>query len=251
MSYFWVLLVNAVPLFGLAFLGWNGFTIIVVFWLENALLQPLCMWRIASHWRTTRLRGHLRRPTFLNKQGQLITRLAAPDQGSQLLDGVGLLVLGAFTLVHGLFVGGMVFMHYYNASAPLPWAEFATAGALMAAVVVSDAVIDRLQMARKTYAWVEKQVHAMMLRIVVVHLALIAGVIALGVTGGGLWPAVILMVLKILFDLLLVRSERASPDAIPAGIHELAARFDAKNELDELWAYEKHQQQLDELPIEE
>jgi hypothetical protein len=57
------LLLNAVPAYGIAKLGWSAPTVLVLYWLENLAVALLTTLRIVLHRHWTRKRGHWREQT--------------------------------------------------------------------------------------------------------------------------------------------------------------------------------------------
>src|SRR5437899_7172224 len=73
-----VLLVNAIPLYGVKVLGWSALTVVMLYWFENLLIAVFTCARIALHRQLTRKRGHWR-------TGQLGTRVGGKPSGQGLL----------------------------------------------------------------------------------------------------------------------------------------------------------------------
>src|SRR5258708_21491936 len=69
-----VLLVNAIPLYGVKFHGWSALTVVVLYWFENLLIAVFTCARIALHRQLTRKRGHRRK-------GQLGTQVNDKPSG--------------------------------------------------------------------------------------------------------------------------------------------------------------------------
>src|SRR3954470_24788495 len=55
-----VLLVNAVPLYGIKYLGWSIGTVLLLYWVESVLVAVFTCARIALHRALTRKSGHWR-----------------------------------------------------------------------------------------------------------------------------------------------------------------------------------------------
>src|SRR5690348_10681647 len=108
------LLINAVPLVGVLYFDWSAINVLVLYWFEN-LLIAVCTWiRLVMHRRWTRKRGYWRRS---NRLGISVNNKPA-EMGL-----VGEYATGAFafTLAHGIFVGGIALLVHQNYPEQAMW----------------------------------------------------------------------------------------------------------------------------------
>lgn len=204
---------NAVPLAGTFAAGWSPATVLTLYWCETALAAGLVAVRIALHRRLTGMRGHWRPQlgaTFSTGSGAAARRR---DFGSFFAEFVaGSLVLSA---AHGLFlwlvVNGLL-------AQPADRAELGWGLAAVAVVQLAAFGRDLIGLRRRPFAWVRDQASEVLGRVVLVHLAILGGMVWLASRGGG--PAFFapFVALKALADLgaaLPVRGEQRVADEAP------------------------------------
>src|SRR4051812_37473517 len=97
-----VLLVNAVPLYGIKYLGWSIGTVLLLYWLENLLVALFTCTRIVLHRALTRKSGHWR-------TGSLGVMVNNKPSTRGLLGEYATMAI-VFTLAHGIFVFAIVFL---------------------------------------------------------------------------------------------------------------------------------------------
>ncbi len=178
-SLLFVVIVNAVPLVGIALLGWSASTVLVLFWFENLLIAACTCARIAVHRRLTRKRGHWR-------TNQLGLKINDKPSNMGLLDEYKSAAF-SFTLVHGLFVGGIVLMTHENFAHDAAWqfssVQFLQGAGWLIAVLGLQLVIDLSRIRSLSYAAIKSNVQTQMGRVIVLHLTIIFGMFAMLATG--------------------------------------------------------------------
>ena len=188
---------NMVPLAGVLFFGWNVWTILIVYWLENGVVgvfNVLRMSRAAAPFLPGRVRV-----TF---NGGL-----AEDATKAALIGFFILHYGIFWTVHGVFVlafasGAFIISSEATAEATSAW----TILVALVALFVSHGLAYRLDyIGRGEYLRTSAagQMFAPYGRLVVLHITIIVGAFAIATTGAPAAAVVILVVLKTGLDLSL------------------------------------------------
>lgn len=192
------LLINAVPLYGIKVLGWSIGTVLVLYWLENLLVAVFTCARIWAHRLLTRAPGHYR-------SGQLAT---IEDHGrvvkSTLLSEYAGIAF-PFTLVHGVFVLGIVFIIGGDRSGAVEW-QFSydqfRYGALQMLVVLGAAfLVDLLSMRRRTFEWIRDYAAQRLGRVLILHLGIIFGMWAMAKTDSPIGVLYAIIGLKTLWDI--------------------------------------------------
>jgi len=206
-----VLLVNAVPLYGVKYLDWSVGTVLMLYWLENLLIAVFTCARIVLHRALTRKRGHWR-------TGQLGSKVNGKQSGQGLL-GEYAVIAFVFTLAHGIFVVAIVFLIGENRPDVANWqfsADQFRIGALqMLAVLSADFLADALPMRSRSFAWIKAYVGQRMGRVLVLHLAIIFGMWAMAASDSPLAVLYVLIALKTLWDLAATGAS-AKTAALPA-----------------------------------
>ena len=163
-----VLLVNAVPLYGVKELGWSASTVVVLYWFENLLTVFFTCARIALHRRLTRKRGYWRK-------GQLGTKINDKPSTAGLLGEYAAMAI-IFTLAHGIFVGGFVLIAADHNSGDPRWAfsgtQFWQGAQWMAIALVADFLVDAATIRQRSFAWMRHYVGQRVGRVILLHLTL-------------------------------------------------------------------------------
>src|SRR5215469_5039766 len=220
-----VLLLNAVPLYGVQKLGWSASTVVVLYWFENLLIAFFTCARIALHRKLTRKRGHWRK-------GQLGTKVN--DQPSQAgLLGEYAVMAFVFTLVHGIFVGAFVLIGADNHSGDPRWAfsaaQFWQGAQWMALALIADFLVDAAVMRGRSFAWIRAYVGQRMGRVIIMHLAIIFGMWGMMATESPFAVLYVLIGLKTLWDLSTANaSAKADVAALPERPPALALKIAAQ-----------------------
>ena len=194
-SAFVVLVTNAIPIYGVIRLHWSVANVLVLFWVENLLVAAFTCLRIAVHRALTRKRGHWR-------SGQLGAESSdAVGRGATLLGDYATIAF-VFTFAHGVFVLAITFILGHNLPNEPNWHfsfDALRQGALLlAGVLAAGFLADLPGMRGRPFAWIRLVVQQRMGRVLVLHLAIIFGMMAMGATNSALGLLFVLIGLKTL-----------------------------------------------------
>jgi len=204
-----VLLVNAVPLYGVKQLGWSASTVVVLYWFENLLIAFFTCARIELHRKLTRKRGHWR-------TGQLGTKVGDKPSTAGLLGEYATMAF-VFTLAHGIFVWGFVAIaadHSSEAIWQFSRVQFVQGAQWMALALVADLLVDAASMRQRSFAWIRAYVDKRMGRVLIMHFVIIFGMGAMMLTESPAALLYVLIGLKTLWDLAGSKTS-AGPAALP------------------------------------
>lgn len=209
-----LIVANAIPLLGVLFLGWSLITILVLYWLENGIVG---LWNI---------------PRIALAQG---VDPKAPATGGQMSKGVlipfYIFHYGLFWVVHGIFLSFLPAMSgigsfvgqafdpttgltsgdpFAFGGEPTAWGTLNVSAAVFAgaAMVVSHGVTffwDYVRRGEYLRISPQRQMFAVYGRVIVLHVAILFGGIAIAIVGSPIWLLVIFVVAKTFFDLSLDR----------------------------------------------
>jgi hypothetical protein len=213
---------NAIPLFGVLFLGWNVWTILTIYWLENGVVGVFNVLKMA------RAEGTLPVGT-----GVAATVNGRPIVGSgkRVLIPFFVVHYGVFWVVHGIFILTLpMFMAFggggfFDEGAPSEGGAGIASDPGGVALVLLGLFISHGISYRFNYIGrgeylrtsVVKQMGAPYGRLVVLHLTIIVGGMAIAFTGAPAAAVLLLVVLKTALDLGLHLAEHREPDgAVPA-----------------------------------
>ncbi len=192
-----VLAVNAVPLVGVKYYDWSALTVVALYWVENLLVAIFTCARILLHRALTRKRGHWR-------TNQLGVKVNEKPSGLGLF-GEYATIAFVFTLAHGIFVGAFILIASQNHPNEPLWVisgEQVRQGAQwMAGAMTLELLIDAATMRARSFAWIKSYVGKRMGRVLVMHLAIIFGMLGMMATESPLAVLYVLIALKILWDL--------------------------------------------------
>ena len=218
-----VLLVNAVPLYGVKYLGWSVGTVLVLYWLENLLTGAFTAARIALHRALTHKRGHWR-PGVLGAKVD-----GKPNRAVLLNDYIGFAIF--FTLAQGLFVAAIVFVLGRDYPDLQVSGEQLRQGAWqIQAVLGTEFVVDAPQLRSRSFAWMKAYAGQRMRRVVIIHLTIIFGIIGMAASQSPLAILYALIALKTLWDLAAQNTENP-----PAGLLRVAERIRKAQGNDAAW----------------
>jgi len=211
-----VLALNAIPFYGAMYLGWSVSTILALYWVENVMVIVATSARIVLHRRLTRKCGHWGGAQPAVEDG--VTWIPT-NANAFLREYLGLCVV--FTLAHGIFVVAIVFgMHQKHPDDTLwqfSFDQFRNGVAGMAAVLAADLLADAGVLRRRSFAWLKIHVDRRSARVLILHIALIAGMLAIVTTDSPLALLGVLIGLKTLVDLSAAwYGEREHMDDLPA-----------------------------------
>jgi hypothetical protein len=202
-----LVLANCVPLAGVLFLGWNVWTILIVYWLENGVVGAINVLKMR------RAAG----PYVPGRVSMSFNGRPVDEASSGALIGFFVMHYGIFWTVHGVFVLSLAFGAFgpvgsEPSAAPSPWTIFLATVAL----VISHGLSYRLNyIGRGEYLHTSAagQMFAPYGRLVILHVTIILGAIAISTTGAPAAAIVVLIVTKTIIDLGLHFAERSRADA--------------------------------------
>jgi hypothetical protein len=212
-----LIVANLVPLVGVLWFGWDVWGILVIYWLENGivgLFNILKMRRACGPDTPAPERADGRRPGVV---GPTINGRPASGMGKAILILFFIVHYGMFWLVHGVFVLILPAFAMMNADGQPNFGTTLDPGAILfvlAGLVISHGVSYRLNyIGRGEYLRTtpEAQMFAPYGRLMVLHVTIIFGAIAIGFTGAPAAAVVILVLLKIALELGLHLAEHREP----------------------------------------
>jgi uncharacterized protein DUF6498 len=223
-----LLVANAIPLLGVLFLGWNVWTILTIYWLENGVVGVFNVLKMA------RAEG----PVLGGVAAGSLTRNGLPIPGSAKAVLIPFFIVhyGLFWLVHGVFIltlpmftglaGGGTLAFDPETGAPVvasgtqaitsdPWAVAIVIIGLFISHGISyrSNYIGRGEYLRTSAA---RQMAAPYGRLFILHITIILGGIAIVITGAPASAVLVLVVLKTALDLGLHLAEHREPGGIAA-----------------------------------
>lgn len=168
--------VIAVPVVGWFVQDWSGATTLAVYWFETLAACLFISARILVHQRWSPRRGHFeyRGPSSGGRSGQV----------SSFLSGFAL-VSFAFTAAHGVFLGAILFLLHHNGHGQLAAIDWRSAGFGCLTVLVLlafDFAVDLLSLRQWSFWQLEQVANQALGRVMVVHLTLLIGFVAIAVT---------------------------------------------------------------------
>ncbi len=212
------LLINAVPLAGVLYFDWSAINVLVLYWFENLMIGVFTFIRLLLHRSWTRKRGYWRHTNRLgiqinNKPAMmgLIGEYAAASFG--------------FTLAHGIFVGGIALLVHQNypdqAMWQLSWHQVFRGALAIAAFLGVELVVDLMRIRTASFAALRDYAQARMGRVIVMHLAIIFGMMAMALSNSPMGVLYVLIALKAGADLLSIvtrgAAKLADSDTPPTG----------------------------------
>ncbi|NJM40576.1 MAG: hypothetical protein HC853_07305 [Anaerolineae bacterium] len=161
--------INAIPIFGVAFGNWTSATALALYWLENLVGSLLIAVRIRLHQHLTNKQGHFRvqfQSTTIRGKGTEYKAMPSTFTREFLMMSL------IFTLAHGVLIAIML----AALRQPVDTQSLLIGAAGMAFFQVVGIGFDTTKLRQQPFAWVKRLSQQYMGRIVLIHLALIAGV---------------------------------------------------------------------------
>ncbi len=183
-----VLGVVAVPVVGWFGRDWSGATTLAVYWFETLAASLFVLARIAVHRRWSPRRGHFNysgpggdgaRLSYRRSDG---TRRRRPL--STFLSSFGVISL-SFCAVHGVFLGLIVFLLNHNGVGHLVEVDWRSVGLgclSVLAFMAVDFVVDLFSLRQWPFQQLERTASQALGRVMVVHLTLLIGFLAIAIT---------------------------------------------------------------------
>jgi hypothetical protein len=203
-----VLLVNAVPIAGVLYYDWSATNVLILYWVESLLIAVATTLRILAHRQLTRKRGHFR----VGVIGGFTVNGEPVKSG---LLGEYAMIAFLFTLAHGVFVA--VLAYHFNEEYPddprwqFSLGQLVRGVEVVAAMLGIELVADLMTIRSRSFAWIKEYAQRRMGRILVLHLAIIFGVLAMAMANSPFGVLYVLIGLKTLVDLAGVAAQGAKP----------------------------------------
>ncbi|MEO8228798.1 MAG: DUF6498-containing protein [Chloroflexota bacterium] len=206
-----LIVANMVPLVGVLFFGWNVWTILIVYWLENGVVGAINVLKM----------GRASGPFLAGGVSTTLNGRSVVDASKAALIPFFVLHYGIFWTVHGVFVLTLPLFATLGSGGggPGPLPSVWTILLAIVALIVSHGLSYRLNyIGRGEYLQTSaaKQMFAPYGRLVVLHITIIVGALAIGLTGAPAAAIVVLIVLKTVLDLGLHFAERRRAEPSPA-----------------------------------
>ncbi len=175
-----VLGVIAVPVVGWFTQNWSGATTLAVYWFETLAASLLVLARIAVHQRWSPRRGHF----HYNGPGADGARLRRRAPLSTFMSSFGVISL-SFCAVHGVFLGVIVFLLNHNGVGHMVEVDWRSVGfgclGVLAFMAV-DFAVDLSSLRQWPFQQLERTADRVLGRVMVVHLTLLIGFLAIALT---------------------------------------------------------------------
>jgi hypothetical protein len=204
-----LLIVNAIPLVGVLFLGWDLATIVATYWLENGVVGLFAIGRIATAQRSSlSIAGPIPgvAPVTLSRVGSIERIFLVP---------FFCVHYGMFWFVHGVFVWLALPSMFAGFSGG---DVFATAGPNAGVVFAMGLPLLLSHGASFVFNWLgggeyrastpAAEMAAPYVRVVILHLTIIFGAFAVAILGAPVWAMVVMVALKTGVDVAAHLAER-------------------------------------------
>jgi hypothetical protein len=201
-----LLAVTAVPVVGWFAEDWSAGTTLAVYWFENVAACLFVAARAIAHARLSPRRGHF------DYQPP-----AGDHRGADSSFVKGFLVASlVFCGAHAIFLGVILFLlnhHGERGIADVDWRSVGRGCAIVLAILVLEFVVDLTGLRAWSFLQLEQSANRGLGRVVVVHLTLIFGLVAVAITGASDALFGVFVVLKTLYalSLALPQWEPATP----------------------------------------
>ena len=224
-----LLVANSIPLIGVLFLGWNVWTMLTVYWLENGVVGFFNVLKMA------RAEG----PILGGVATMSLMRNGVPINGSAKAVLIPFFILhyGIFWLVHGVFILALPTFMAFRPLSVFGDGGFGDGGftdgspgitsdprALVLVIIglfISHGVSYWLNYIRREEykrTSVARQMAAPYARLFILHITIILGAMAIALTGAPAAAVLVLVVLKTALDLGLHLAEHRGPPVTAAAV---------------------------------
>ena len=184
---------NLVPAAGWFVEHWTAGTTLVVYWVENVAACLFIAVRILVHQRVSPRRGHF--------------RYLAPNADRRATEGsfvkgflfVGLVFCGAHAVFLAVILG--LLTHNGEAMARVDWRSVTVGCVWVLAFLAADLAVDTVRLRHWSFWRIEQAANRGLGRVIVVHMTLIFGMLAVAVTGASSALFGVFVVLKTMYAL--------------------------------------------------
>jgi hypothetical protein len=189
--------INAVPALGWFLGDWNSGTTLAVYWVETVVATLLIAARTLAHRRVVRVRGH-----FVYATNQPGFR-GAPIPFLRHFLPVAL----AFSAAHAVFLVALFFLLTQNGRGPevrMNFTELGLGCLLILGFQLADFGIDFFRLKSRPFRWIEVLAERNMGRVLIIHMTLLAGMLAGAITDSSRGFFLVFVILKTLNDLSMI-----------------------------------------------
>jgi hypothetical protein len=167
---------NAVPVAGIVFAGWSPATALALYWCENVVGAALVAVRIAMHRDATRKRGHYRTHLGLSITGTLkVAGSREPmDVAPKTLLAEFVWAAGAFTIAHGVFLVALLVLVM---KVQVDRGALRDGLVAMVGIQLIGFAWDWRTLGERPFAWIKATAERSLARVVLVHLAILGGML--------------------------------------------------------------------------
>lgn len=245
-----VLIVNALPFWGV--FGWNldPAQLVLLFWFENLANVVLISGRILIHRRLTRKRGHWSVHVKTTRTSGGRTTSKESGNGSAL---VGFLVPTlVFTLAHGIFIVILVKILLKDADTTLFTGQIKIASLTLIGALVLGFFGDLVGIKEKPFAWIRQMSEHALGRVVGIHLILLFGIFTVVMWGTSKYVLAAILLLKLMADLGGVLPQMKTKEDPPKWLRFLS-KFNKPGEesFEDYWRREHRQEEAAQTRDEE
>jgi len=195
------LVVNGITVYGVFVLGWSVATALALYWSENVATIALLALLFALHRIVTHKRGHNR--------GYLKAFL------SQSI---------AFTFFHGLFLSIFIFKLFPEmpSKEEFNWPQFKMGMMMIGSVLLLRFLVDAAMLKSMSFAALRSKAESFMSRVVIVHLTIIFGMIAMVVSGRPRAMFAVFAAIKLALEVVPVTEPKVKPKEQQAALAQQA-----------------------------
>ncbi|HEV2803621.1 MAG TPA: DUF6498-containing protein [Chthoniobacterales bacterium] len=169
---------NAVPALGWFVGEWSAGTTLLLYWLETLVGTLLVAIRIVVHRRVRPSKGHWDYKAPQGKEGQ------SNDRSTYL--SAFLVPALAFTVAHGVFLGALgliMISKHHSPEARIDVHSLLAGLTAIAFFQVADFGFDLVWLRTQPFAWIERLGNLSLSRVLVIHLTIVGGMMAMMFTG--------------------------------------------------------------------
>lgn len=236
-----VLIVNALPFWGV--FGWNldPAQLVLLFWFENLAITLLISARILVHRRLTRKRGHW------NVQSKTVTKSGTRTTVKENRNGSALVAFFVpslvFTLAHGIFLVILIKVLLPKGTDVTLFTEQVRLAVLtLLGALVLGFLGDLAGIRERPFAWIRQMSEHAFGRVVGIHLILLFGLFTVVMWGTSKYVLAAILALKLMADLGAVMPQMKTEEAPPKWLRFLS-RFNkpGQESFEDYWRREHRQ----------
>ncbi|MGN7781202.1 DUF6498-containing protein [Mycolicibacterium sp. 22603] len=239
--------VIAVPVFGWFTQDWSGATTLAVYWFETVAATLFILGRIALHQRWSPKRGHFDYNAPGNEDGRYRYTVNGRRRRSQPLStymSSFAVISLSFSAVHGVFLGAVLFLLNHNGVGHLVQVQWRSVGLgclAVCAFMTVDFLVDLTRLRDWPFRQLEEIGSQVLGRVMVVHMTLLIGFLAIAVTDAPDALFGVFVVLRTMAQLssALPQWKPARPPAWLANALDRVPNAHRGKKFEEFWAEEQ------------